>query len=349
MKALVTGASGLIGSHLARSLKKQGHAVKALVRKTSNLAALDGWDIKIAYGDMLDEESLVKAAQGCDVIFHVAAIFRYSQYAKEILFTTAEKGTVNIINAAKANGISKVIMTSSSVVLGSTTIPTTLDETAIISEESPSDYAGSKIAQEKAGFKRAKELGIKLIAACPAICVGPDDYGLTESNAIIVNYLNDPFRATWPGGCNIVSVYDVAYAHILLAEKGVPGERYVVGSENLEWRQIHGRISELCGIKGPLITATHAASYLAAAYYEFLARLGGRRPMVSRSQAKMVGRYYWYRSDKLRALGYRPRSAQTALVDAVSWIVSSSHISNSIRAGLRLSDEVYKSRAGDLQ
>jgi len=154
----------------------------------------------------------------------------------------------------------------------------------------------------------------------------------------------DPFKATWPGGCNIVSVHDVVQGHILIAERGQPGERYLLGSQNLKWSTIHSLISEMCGIEGPLMTANHTSCYLAATVHEIMSFFTNKRPLVSRDQAKMVGRYYWYHHDRAALLSYSPLPARQALANAISWLVKSDHISGSLRNTMTLSQEVYDQR-----
>ena len=197
------------------------------------------------------------------------------------------------------------------------------------------------------GFEKAKALDIDMIAVCPTICVGPHDYGLSESNAMIINYLNDPFKSTWPGGCNIVSVRDVAEGHIRVAEKGQPGCRYLLGSENMEWSSIHRAISSMCGLGGPFMTAGHTSTYLAATLHEIMSIFTKRRPLVTREQAKMVGRYYWYDHRRAAALGYQPMPGRQALAEAISWLVKSPHVSGILRNSMTLSHEVYDVRAAE--
>jgi dihydroflavonol-4-reductase len=170
--------------------------------------------------------------------------------------------------------------------------------------------------------------------------VGPHDYRLVPSNAVIVRYLEDPFRTTFLGGCNIVHARDVARGHLILAERGERGGRYLLGSENWEWSLIHRTISELCGVPGPFMTATHTSAYLAAAAMELAARFTRKPPASTRAQATMVGRYYWYQHTKAAALGYAPRPARQALAEAIAWHVSSVHISRDLRRWLRLTRDV---------
>lgn len=345
MRALVTGANSLIGSNLVRALIKKGFKVRALIRQKSDRRSLEGLPVELAFGDIFDLESLVKAAEKCKTVYHAAAIFSYHGHTRQSLEDVAVAGTKNVIRAAKLARARRVVLTSSSVVMGSTSEPSVLDEENVSPEAEPNAYTLSKIKQEETGFRLAEEAGVDLVAVCPTLCVGPHDYRLTESNAIILNYLNDPFRATWPGGCNIVGVEDVALGHILASRSGKKFGRYILGSQNLSWSAVHRIISELSGIHGPLTNATHTSCLLAGVIHEsIISKVTGRRPVVTRSQAKMVGRYYWYSHERAARLGYRPMPARHALAKAISWLAASHHVSASVRNRMTLSEEVYDQR-----
>lgn len=344
MRALVTGANGLIGANLARELLRAGHEVRALVRPSSNLQSLDGLDVEIVYGDVLHAESLVGAATGCDTVFHTAALFTYWDLNSEQLENLAVDGTLNVIDAAVAAGARRVVFTSSSVVLGSSARPLVRDESFDLDDNESAPYVIAKALQERHAFEHAAAVGADLVAVCPTMTVGPHGYRLGPSNGLIVAYLEDATRATFPGGCNIVAASDVARGHIIAAEKGIPGERYLLGSENLTWAEIHRIVSELCGIDGPLWQTNHTASYLAATWYEIGARLSGKTPLTTRAQARMVGRYYWYDHARIGALGYSPKPARLALAEAIAWLAASPHVSRRMRATMRLSKEVYRAR-----
>jgi dihydroflavonol-4-reductase len=345
VKAAVTGANGLIGANLVRALLRDRHRVVAVVRRTSDLSSLAGLPIELAHADVVEGDGLADAFAGCELVFHAAAQFAYWGPAADALERVAVLGTRNVIDAADRAGARRVVLTSSSVVLGSSATQTPRDETRTVDDDAAEPpYVAAKLRQEREAFARAAERGLELIAVCPTMSVGPYGTQLGPSNAVIVSYLHDPFRMTYPGGCNIVSVADVARGHLLCATRGVSSERYVLGGENLEWPAIHAMISELAGVAGPLINARHAACYAAAMGEEMLAWLGGRPPLTTRTQAKMVGRYYWYSSRKAGAIGYAPRPARRALAEAIGWLAASRHVSREMRAGLLLSREVYEAR-----
>lgn len=337
MKAIVTGANGLIGANLVRELLADGHEVRAFVRASSDLRGLDGLDVEIVTGDVLRRETLVDAARGCDVLFHAAAVFAYWGFNVAQMEEIAVVGARNAVEAASTAGVSRVVLTSSSVVLGSSRERKVRDERCEMMEENPPPYSKAKALQESAAFARAAELGVELVAVCPTMSIGAHDYRLGPSNAIICSYLADPFKITFPGGCNLVSVRDVARGHMLAAFRGHAGQRYVLGSENLEWTAIHEMISDLCGVPGPHFHANHTSSYLAATAQEIISFFTQTTPLTTREQAKMVGRFYWYSHKRATAeLGFKPRPAQRALAEAIAWLVQSTHISPALRATLKL-------------
>jgi dihydroflavonol-4-reductase len=343
MKAFITGATGLIGNQLVRLLIQHGYNITALVRSTSNLQHLPASGIDFHYGDILQPESL-QCMKGCDIVFHAAGEFAYWGYNNEKFITEARQGMVNIIDAAVESGVKRIVFTSSSVTSGAVNEPRVLSENDPGTFEEIPIYIRAKMEQENIAFEKAAKTGMEVIAICPTLTVGGPDQHLTESNRMIVNYLKDPFKSTWIGGCNIVNVEDVACAMLLLAERGRPGEKYIAGSDNIHWKQLHELISELCGVPGPYLEAWHTSSYLLSAFQEILYPITKQRPSSTRQQAKMVGKYYWYSSKKLRALGYSPVSSERALISAISWLVTSPHIPASLRAELHLSEKVYSFR-----
>jgi dihydroflavonol-4-reductase len=340
VKALVTGSNGLIGSNIVRALLSRGHQVRGLVRGTSDLRSLLGLDLDQLQGDVLDRGSLEVAMKGCDVVFHTAGIFSYWGHDEQELEAVVLEGTRNALEAAAEAGVARFVLTSSSVSCGSSTRPEPRDERDQLRDTDAPPYYLMKARQEREALDLANELGLDLVAVCPTITMGGPDYRLLPSNAIIVNYLSDPFSFTFPGGCNVVHVEDVAVGHLLVAERGERGERYLLGSENMTWADIHQTIADLCGVRGPTLTTTLTAAYLAASAMELAARWTKKAPTSTRAEAKALGRYYWYRSDRAEALGYRPRSSRRALADAIAWLIESPHVSPAMRARLHPIAEV---------
>jgi dihydroflavonol-4-reductase len=344
VRALVTGASGFIGANLIRELLDEGHEVRALVRPTSDLRGLDGLPAQRVVGDVMDPASLRRATDGCDVVFHAAAVFSYWGHSDEDLRTVSVDGTRNVLEAAALAGVRRLVLTSSSVTLGSGTHAISRDETSNIRDDEPAPaYFHVKAAQERAAVEAARELGVELVVACPTIVVGSHDYRGVPSTAIILDYLRDPWRATFPGGCNVVHVRDVARGHLLLADRGRPGQRYVLGSENVEWSLLHRMVGELAGVGGPGLSANRTTSLIAAVAAEAVAGFTGNRPLVTRGQARSVGRFYWYSHARAAALGYQPRPAREALKLAIAWLLRSQHVTREMRLALRPAPEVVAS------
>lgn len=341
MKALVTGANGLVGSALVRALLRAGHDVRAFVRPTADLATLQGLAPDRHVGDVRDHAAVTRAASGRDVIFHTAVPFHYGQDPAGHLHEVATVGTTAVLRAARATGVDRVVVTSSSVVFGHATGPTVFDESAgLAASAGQPSYVAAKIAQDAATLDRAADLGVDVVLACPAVAIGPTAGPLGPSNAIVVQYLADPWRSTFRGGIDIVAVADVAAGHVLVAEHGATGRHYLLGGDNLAWRDLHDLVAELAGVGPPTWTATHTAAWMGAAIEEARARVGGRKPLVTREEAGMVGRWYWYDHARATRLGYRPRPAREALAATIAWLAASRHVSREVRATMHLHPDV---------
>ncbi len=341
MRALVTGATGLVGGHIVRELLACGHEVRALVRPASDRRDLDDLGVEVALGDVLQPETLPDAMADREVVFHAAAVFSYWGHDAAALARVAGDGTRNVLVAAHGAGVSRAVVTSSSVAIGADERPVARDEAAPPVVDARLAYAQAKRRQEDLAFATAAALGLPLVAVLPTLCIGPGDRRLGESNAILVNYLKDPYRTSWLGGGNLAAAADVARGHVLAAERGEPGRRYLLGGHNLTWVAWHRLIGELCGVGGPLVVANHTASFLAGASFELIAALTGKRPPTTRAQARMVGRYYWYDHSLAAArLGYQPRPARQALAEALAWLAHSAHVPAAVYQQLRLGPEI---------
>lgn len=336
MKALVTGASGIVGANLVRELLTRGYDVRVLTRGTQCPRALLTLPVAMTSGDVRDVASLETAMAGVDVVFHAAARFAYWGVSTTEMEAVAVGGTRNVVETAAKALVERVVVTSSSVVFGSSPIALARDETANFTREDASAYALVKLRQTRVAQRTAKLHGVDLVCACPTLTIGGHDFGLSTSNAIITKYLNDPFKATFPGGCNLVSARDIARGHILLLERGEAGSAYILGADNLRWRDVHSHISRIAGTPGPLSTANYTTAYLTAAWCEANARMTGVAPALTRAEAKMVGRYYWYNDSKARALGYAPASSLSAMQEAISWLIRTEHINPAVRATLNV-------------
>ncbi|MET0180168.1 MAG: NAD-dependent epimerase/dehydratase family protein [Novosphingobium sp.] len=345
MRIAVTGASGLIGANVVRAALAAGHEVVALARDGSDCGELEALGVPVARADILGPiDFLAGALAGADVLIHTAATFSYSASASA-LHKIAVQGTRAVLQAAAAVGIRRAVITSSSVVFGYSHRPEARSEAVRMSDPAGEPaYVAAKIAQDRAALELGETLNVEVVLACPTMTIGPTAAVLGPSNAVILAYLADATRSTYPGGCNIVSAADVGAAHLLLAQHGAAGRHYLLGAENLRWSQIHRCIGRLTGVGGPGVEIGAGFATLAAGAEELAAKLAGREPLSTREQASMLGRFYWYDDSGARALGYAPRSAAEALLETVSWLVASRHVSRELRATIRLADEVHRWR-----
>jgi dihydroflavonol-4-reductase len=347
MRALVTGATGLIGAHLVRALVDAGHEVRCLVRQTSRRDSLEGLPVTWVVADLLrDSKVLDTACAECDAVFHTAAQYAYGGISSTEILDTAVAGTEALLRACNRQAVRTVVVTSSSVVFGHSNRGTIICEgEPVAGSDGEPTYVFAKIAQHHRAQRLAKLLKLDVRFACPTMTLGPTNSRLGPSNGLIVSYLTDPFSSTFPGGCNLVSARNVAEGHLLIALNGTAGESYLLGSENLTWRQIHGMVADLAGVSPPLAELNHVSAFLAAATEELLAAMAGRVALSTRQQATMIGRYYWYSHAKAAALGYAPTTARNALIETISWLASSSYITREVRTRMHLSPEIYRLRS----
>jgi dihydroflavonol-4-reductase len=347
VKALVTGAAGLIGGHIVRALVAVGHDVRCLVRSTSRRDAFGKLPVAWFVADVTQpSDELDAACRGCDVVFHTAAHFAYAGFTADDLHRTAIAGTDAVLRSCLLQGVRRVVVTSSSVVFGYSEDGTIIDENADASDvRGEPGYVTAKFAQHHHALRLAADLGLDVRLACPTVTIGPTCGRLGPSNGAIIAYLADPFSSTYPGGCNLVSAHDVAAGHLAIAESGVAGQSYLLGSGNISWQQVHHMIAELAGVPAPRIQLNHTMAYLAATGEEIRAALTGRTALSTREQSRMIGRYYWYSHQKATTLGYAPSPVRDAMVQTLSWLAGSSHVPREIRARMRLSPEIYRFRA----
>jgi dihydroflavonol-4-reductase len=336
----VTGVTGMIGGAVGRCFAESGHTVRGVARSASRTAGLP-FDVVTAA--MNDVASLRAALTDCEIVVHCAAVYAYGAQNHAEVSSVNVDGTRTLMEAAKDAGVRRLVITSSSVTAGSSLDGSVHDERHSIGNEYSPPYFHSKVRQERAALQMAGS-DLEVVIACPTVVMGGPSSRLVPSNAIVLRYLLDFFRSTFPGGCNVVSLDDVARAHLMLAEKGVPGERYLVGSENLSWRTLHSLIADLGGIAGPRFEIPTAAAYLTSAAAEAWSRFAETEPLSTREEALTIGRFYWYGHDKIAALGYAPQPARAAVASALAWLMASAHVPRWVREGMRPMPEVRASR-----
>ncbi len=343
MKIAVTGASGLVGGQVVRAAVADGHEVTAIVRSTGS-PQLHGLDIRQVRAGLMDARRMLGALQGAEGLVHCAAVYAFGADRADEVERVNAAGTRAVIQSAAAAGVGQVVVTSSSVTCGSGESPIARDESAHLGQEPTSAYFASKVAQEQEALAAGEEHGIPVILALPTVVLGGPFGRLAPSNAIVLRYLLDPSRSTYPGGCNIVDVRDVARGHLLLLEGGEAGQRYLLGGQDVTWRMLHTLVAELAGLPGPYAEVSAPGAWAASAVAEGWAKLTGGTPLSTREEALTIGRHYWYSSARATRLGYQPRQGREAVAASLAWLVISEHVPRFVREGLRLAPEVRAAR-----
>lgn len=321
MTTLVTGATGFVGSAVARALAARGHTLRLLTRPASDRRNIAGLDAEIVTGDLTDPELLVRAAVGCRFVCHVAADYRFWVPDPDAMLRANVDGAVAMVRAAAQAGAERIVHCSSVATLGQIGDGTPADETTPTHE---ADFVGiykrSKYLAEKAVLDLAWRDGVPVIVVNPAAPVGPRDIKPTPTGKMIRDAAAGRVPAYIDTGLNIVHVDDVAEGHVLALEKGRVGERYVLGAENMLLKDILALVCDVVHRRAPTIELPEALVWPAALVMEKFATLTGIAPMMTRDHLKMARKKMFYSSAKATAeLGYHPRPVRSAVEDAVAW------------------------------
>lgn len=323
MRALVTGATGFIGANLVRLLLQKGYDVRALVRPQSNLSNLQGLPIEIVRAQ-LHEPELANKMAGCQVLFHLAALYSLWRQARPQLYESNVLATRNILAAARAAGIERTVYTSSVAAIGVKT-GAIADETY----QSPvdhliGDYKKSKYWGEQEA-RRAVQEGQDVVIVNPSTPVGPWDVKPTPTGEIILRFLRRQMPAYVNTGLNLIDVRDVAWGHLLALERGRTGERYILGHENLTLKAILDILSEITGLKAPETTVPIWLPLTVAWVEEALLAPLGKTPSVPLDGVRMSRQAMYYDATKaVRELGLPQSSLKIALQDGVNWFLAHS-------------------------
>jgi dihydroflavonol-4-reductase len=321
MRVFVTGGTGFIGGSVVRCLRAAGHEVRALVRPGADTRQLDGLPAQRVAGDLRDADSLRRGIAGCDWVFHVAALYSYWGQRWEDFHQINVEGTRRVLQAAWDEGVKRIVYTSSVAVLG---IP---EDGSPGTEETPStladmisDYKRSKFLAEEVALEFARQ-GLPLVIINPSTPVGIGDHKPTPTGKIIVYFLNERMPAYVDTGLNVVDVEDVAAGHLLAAERGRVGERYILGGENLTLKQVLDLLAEVSGRPPVRIRIPYRVA-LAWSYVDVaLARLDPRHtPSATPDTVRLSLKHMYFGPSKaVRELGLPQTPAREALHKAVGW------------------------------
>jgi|SRR5277367_4018143 len=336
MLAFVTGATGFLGSHVARVLANQGADLRLLVRPSSDLRNIEGLNADRVLGDLRDSASIAKAMSGCDVVFHVAADYRLWVRDPDEMYRSNVEGTRALLEAARKHGVRRVVYTSSVATMGFTSERFTSDKAAIADEESPvaladmiGHYKRSKFMAEQVAVDAAKS-GVDVVIVNPSTPVGERDIKPTPSGRIVVDFLKRKFPAYVETGLNLVDATECARGHIQALEKGRSGERYILGGENLTLKQILDRLAAITGLPSPKVKLPYFFALATGVVDEMVTgRLLGREPRATIDAVRMGRKMMFVSSAKAeRELGWRSVPVDGALRRSVEWFRANGYVPN---------------------
>lgn len=326
MNALVTGATGFVGANLVEALNQHGWAVRALRRQSSSLKALEELTYESSIGDVNEPSSLRAAMQGMDVVFHVAASADYWRSSTEKMMRVNVDGTRNVLQAAAAAGVRRVVFTSSCASLGKPSFGQMLDERAQFNlRPNQFPYGYSKHLAE-AIVQEFVEQGLDAVIINPAVVMGPRDVNLISSS-MIVEAAKRSIPFVPPGGVSVVDVADVCEAHIAAAERGQTGERYILTGENLTYAQLFNTIADVVGRPRPRITLPGAVFRAAAYPIDFIRNTLGRELPLNSEQVRFSAETFWFDSSKARReIGLTTRPFVETVKRTYEWYLKQGYI-----------------------
>ncbi|HXX28343.1 MAG TPA: hopanoid-associated sugar epimerase [Terriglobales bacterium] len=321
MKAFVTGATGFLGSHLARVLSEQGAELRLLVRPSSDLRNIEGLAAERVTGDLREPETLEKAVAGCEVVFHVAADYRLWVRDPDQMYRSNVEGTRAILKAAEKHRVRRVVYTSSVATMGFSSNGQLADENSPVSLDSMiGPYKRSKFMAEQLAIQAGRS-HLDVVVVNPTTPVGERDIKPTPTGRIIVDFLKKKFPAYLDTGLNLVDAKECALGHLAALEKGRSGERYILGGENLTLKQILDKLEQITGLPSPQVRVPHFVALAAGVVDELVTgRILGREPRATVDAVRMARKKMFVSTGKAeRELGWKPVDVEDALRRAVDW------------------------------
>jgi len=327
MKTLVTGATGFIGSSVVRELLKDGVEVRVLVRENSDTSNIDGLDVERAYGDIRDSESVKSALKGCDTLYQTAALYALWAPNSRAFYDINVEGTKTALNAALEQGLEKVVYTSTAATIGAHGAVSPANEQAEFNVWDDGDhYCRSKYLGEIEALKICDK-GLPLVVVNQSMVIGVRDIKPTPSGKIIVDVLNKKMPAYIDIVQNFADVEDVARGHILAAKKGKIGERYILGNENLPFRDYLRLIGEVSGAKTPRLRIPYHVALMLAYVSQFVAKIAKRPPVITVPMVRMGRKCFCFDVSKaVNELGFSQTPIKTTIGKAVNWFRENGYV-----------------------
>jgi dihydroflavonol-4-reductase len=327
MTTLVTGATGFVGSHVVRQLVDRGDRVRVLARRTSQLHALAGLSVEIVYGDLRDRESLQSAVRGAQRVFHVAADYRLGSSDPRTLYESNLVGTRNLVDVCRQVDLERFIYTST---VGTIAVPRCgplpTEDTEAALHEMVGAYKRSKFLAEQ-HVRAAAASGLPAVIVNPTTPIGPGDWKPTPTGRMILDFLRGRMLGYVETGLNLVAVEDVASGHLLAAERGRIGERYLLGGSNVSLKELWASLARLTGRRAPWLRVPHAVAMAVGCGSQLVARARGRDPLVSLEAVRMARHTMFVDASKARReLGFEPGAIERALDRAVHWYVDRGYV-----------------------
>ncbi len=336
METLVTGANGFIGGALVRVLLEAGHRVRAFVRPHSDRRGLEGLAAEIVQGDVRDRAALAAAVKGCGWVFHAAALYQLWARDRLAFYASNVEGTRNLLEAAWEAGVERAVYTSTVGVFPPPRNGRPLtEEVEGTVDQVCGDYKRSKFLAEAEALALARR-GLPVVIVNPSAPVGPGDWKPTPTGQMIVDYLNGKMWAYMDTGLNIIAVEDVARGHLLAAERGRPGQRYILGHENMTLRQIFAVLAEVSGIPAPRVKVPRGVVLPLGHVSQWVAEhVTGRPPQIPLDAVRMAQHFMFFDCRKAREeLGLCPGPARDALRRAAHWFAARGYVRAPVAARL---------------
>ncbi len=327
MLVFLTGATGFLGSHVARVLAENGAQLRLLVRLSSDLRNIADLNAERVVGDLREPASFEKALDGSDALFHVAADYRLWVRDPDQMHRSNVEGTRGLLEAARKYGVRRVVYTSSVATMGFTSNGSLADEDSPVSlDDMIGPYKRSKFMAEQVAFEAARE-GVDVVVVNPTTPVGERDIKPTPTGRIVVDFLKRKFPAYVDTGLNLVDAMECARGHVQALEKGKRGERYILGGENLTLKEILDRLAAITGLKSPTVKLPYVFALATGAIDETITgRILGREPRATIDAVRMGRKMMFVSSAKAeRELGWRIVPVDGALRRAVEWFRSNGY------------------------
>jgi dihydroflavonol-4-reductase len=324
VRVFITGATGFVGSHVARRYAAEGAQLRLLTRRTSKLDSIAGLDAETVVGDLCNPEALRSALTGCDALVHVAADYRLWVPNPKEMYAANVDGTRELLKVAREVGIQRIVYTSSVATMGFKTDGTIVDEdTPVALSDMIGHYKRSKFLGELEAIQAAKA-GQHVMILNPTTPIGAGDVKPTPTGRIIVDFLNRRFPAYVDTGLNLVDVDEVARMHVVALDRGTPGERYILGGENLTLKQILDRMSTITGLPSPTMKVPHAVAMTFALFDETITgKIRGKEPRATVEAVRMGKKMMFASSAKAeRDLGFKVVPIYSALRASIDWFIA---------------------------